>query len=85
MATHSSILAWKIPWTEEPGGLQFMELQRVGHDWATNTHSGPNVNLSAWGKNKENKTKYKHNDLLWSTDNSLYQSIRMFYIISPET
>ena len=31
-ATHSSILAWKIPWTEEPGGLQSMELQRVGHD-----------------------------------------------------
>ena len=32
MATYSSILAWKIPWTEEPGGLQFMELQRVRHD-----------------------------------------------------
>ena len=32
MATHSSILAWKIPWTEEPGKLQFMGLQRVGHD-----------------------------------------------------
>ena len=29
METHSSILAWKIPWTEEPGGLQSMELQRV--------------------------------------------------------
>ena len=33
-ATHSSILAWEIPWTEEPGGLQFMGLQRVGHDLA---------------------------------------------------
>ena len=32
MATHSSILAWKIPWTEEPNGLQSMELQRIGHD-----------------------------------------------------
>ena len=32
MATHSSILAWKIPWSEEPGRLQFMGLQRVGHD-----------------------------------------------------
>ena len=31
-ATHSSILAWKIPWTEEPGGLQSMGSQRVGHD-----------------------------------------------------
>jgi len=32
MATHSSSLAWRIPWTEEPGGLQFMGSQRVGHD-----------------------------------------------------
>ena len=32
MATHSSILAWRIPWTEEPGGLQSMGFQRVGHD-----------------------------------------------------
>ena len=32
MTTHSSILAWRIPWTEEPGGLQSMALQRVGHD-----------------------------------------------------
>ena len=35
MATHSSILAWRIPWTEEPGGLQSMGLQRVGHAWVT--------------------------------------------------
>ena len=32
MATHSSILAWRIQWTEQPGGLQFIGLQRVGHD-----------------------------------------------------
>ena len=32
MATHSSILAWRIPWTEEPGGLQFIGLHREGHD-----------------------------------------------------
>ena len=32
MATHSSILAWRIPWMEEPGGLQSMGSQRVGHD-----------------------------------------------------
>ena len=35
MVTHSSVLAWRILWTEEPGGLQSMELQSVGHDWAT--------------------------------------------------
>ena len=34
MATHSSILAWRTPWTEEPGGLQSMGLHRVGHDWS---------------------------------------------------
>ena len=32
MATHSSILAWRIPWTEEPSGLQFIGLQRAGHN-----------------------------------------------------
>ena len=43
MATHSSILAWRIPWTEEPGGLQSVGLQRVRHDWVTELmdHSPP--------------------------------------------
>ena len=40
MATHSSILAWKMPWTEEPSRLQFMGSQRVGHDSVTE-HKGP--------------------------------------------
>ena len=35
-ATHSSLLAWRIPWTEEPDGLLAMGLQRARHDWATN-------------------------------------------------
>jgi len=37
MATHSSILAWKISWTEKPGGLQSVGSQRVEHDWVTNS------------------------------------------------
>ena len=37
MATHSSVLAWRIPRTEEAGGLQSMGSQRVGHDWASDT------------------------------------------------
>ena len=37
MATHSSILAWRIPWTDKPGGLKSMGSQRVRHDRATNT------------------------------------------------
>ena len=39
MATHSSILAQKIPWTEEPGRLHSMGSQRVGHDWVISPHS----------------------------------------------
>ena len=38
VAPHSSTLAWKIPWKEEPGRLQSMRLLRVGHDWATSLH-----------------------------------------------
>ena len=40
MATHSSILTWRIPWTEEPAGLQSIGSQRIGHDWSdlANTH-----------------------------------------------
>ena len=50
MATHSSILAWKILWTEEPGGLQFMGLQRVGHNWVTNTFTSLFIALVDWPK-----------------------------------
>ena len=58
MATHSSILAWKIPWTEEPGRLQFMELKRVGHDLTTKpktkqTRAGTELTL---GQNNEGYT-----------------------------
>ena len=42
-ATHSSIPVWRIPWTEEPGGLQSMGSQRVGHDWATNISLHSNI------------------------------------------
>ena len=38
MATHSSILAWRIPWTGDPRGLQSMRSQRVRHDWSSSTH-----------------------------------------------
>ena len=41
MATHYSILDWRIPWTEEPGGVQSVGSQRVGHSRATNTNTIP--------------------------------------------
>ena len=45
MAPHSSIIAWRIPWTEEPGGLQSMGLQRVGYDFVTK-HSSTTILVS---------------------------------------
>ena len=45
MAAHSSIHAWKIPWTEEAGGLQSMGSQRIGHDWAPSCHVTSSVQL----------------------------------------
>ena len=56
MATHSSTLAWKIPWTEKPGRLQSMGSQRVGHDWATS--------LSFSDKPEENRLRSLETDLL---------------------
>ena len=49
MATHSSTLAWKIPWMEEPGRLQSMALQRVRHDWETSL-TPPGMSLSKYQK-----------------------------------
>ena len=62
MATHSTILAWRIPWTEEPGGLQPTRLQRVRHDWATNTQTiFCNKNLDhPEGSLRENGYKYTY-------------------------
>ena len=50
-ATHSSILAWGIPWTEEPGRLQFMRFPRLRHDWVTNTHTHTTYKLNKQGDN----------------------------------
>ena len=54
MVPHSSTLAWKIPWTEEPGGLQSMESLRVGHNWATSLH----FSLSCIGEGNGNPLQY---------------------------
>ena len=54
MAPHSSTLAWKIPWTEEPGRLQSMRSLRVGHDWATSF----DFSLSCIGEGNGNPLQY---------------------------
>ena len=58
-ATHSSILAWRIPWTEEPGGLQSTGSQRVRHRLATKQQQYVRVSLehAVWGKKDEDKEK----------------------------
>ena len=48
VTTYSSILAWRIPWTEEPGGLQSMGLQGVRQDWATNTHTHTHTHTATY-------------------------------------
>ena len=53
MATHSSILAWIIPWTEDPGGLQSMGSQRVGHNWVTNAFTFSLLPLKAGWEREE--------------------------------
>ena len=55
IATHSSILAWEIPWTEEPGGLQPIRWQTVGHDWAT-------AERDCWEIEKSTKEQSSHPD-----------------------
>ena len=50
MATHSSILAWRIPWMEQPGGLQSMGSQRVGQDWAQHSHHSTKRVISNCGR-----------------------------------
>ena len=60
MAIHSSTLAWKIPWTEEPGRLQSMGSQRVGHNWATSLSLSLNF-LDSFVKRSAFKIKLSHN------------------------
>ena len=56
MTTHSSILAWRIPWTERPGGLQFIGLQTVGHDRATKHSTSQSIAYSFCHTAETNKT-----------------------------
>ena len=60
MATHSTILAWRIPWTEKPGRLQSMGSQRVGHDWATSLSLSLLPSTRREGKGKGEKERYTH-------------------------
>ena len=89
MATHSSILAWRIPWMEEPGGLQSMGSQRVGHDWATSlTHSAneeaspTNTNCLESEKIKTKTQPSKAQNDWEGTQGNLLGEKWMFYVVT---
>ena len=87
MATHSSTLAWKIPWTEEPGGLQSMGSQTVGHDWATSLSFFPsktkNYTVLLMRKYEEVKLVFKYWDLNTLKFNHIFTSKSSLEIV-PE-
>ena len=68
MATHSSILSWEIPWTEEPAGLQSMGSQRVGHDWVTEMTGSKKTCLKNTEDFKNSIINLKPMNLTYSTE-----------------
>ena len=88
MAIHSSILAWKIPWTVEPGGLQSMELQRIRHDWENNTYTHAHVHfcLSVWATLRIHDNLHKMIDLfIWCSNNTTWSAASMSAVSFPLT
>ena len=71
MATHSSILAWRIPWTEEPGGLQSMGSQRVGHNWVTNTFTNTL---------RKEKEPWSPKDVIYISFKAIFEFLELFNI-----
>ena len=74
MAIHSSTLAWRIPWTEEPGGLQSIGLQRVGHDRSdlAHTHADQVFRNEYLEGNRENSLRISKEGVgKWLWDKSL--------------
>ena len=79
MAPHSSTLAWKIPWTEEPGRLQSMGSLRVGYDWATSLHPS-HVHSSTLNSSFSEHFKLFYNSLPFIF---CFLCLMLFYFIHP--
>ena len=85
MATHSSILDWRIPWTEELGGLQSMGLQRVGHDGETNTFTFQHLTKIICSAKEISRKQFFHytnvnTNLFLCVFNTLYSILQRFWI-----
>ena len=85
MATHCSILAWRIPWTEKPGGLQSMGSQWVRHEWATIT---PHVSL-LWGTFSSSPSNFAFKPLILCAEKTLihfvFWFLKIFVAYVPST
>ena len=79
MASHSSILAWRIPWTEEPDGLQSMGLQRVRHDWMTS----PSTTTNSVTKVNEGLLSPFHSNIIISSTKAEYSLLISVDIFFP--
>ena len=75
MATHSSILAWRIPWTEDPGRLQSTGSQTVVHDWSDLAHTHCNYNKLSEGKhNEERNGKIQKKRNIWRRNSNIWNT-----------
>ena len=75
MATHSSILAWRIPWTEEPGGLQSVASQRVRREWSDWAHT--HTKVSPWENTGKSRPSPSHEGALRRNQYYLYLDLRL--------
>ena len=94
MATHSSVLSWRIPWTEEPGGLPSMGSHRVGHDWSDLAAAAKSLLMKVKEKTEKavlklniQKTKIMASGPItsWQIDGETVKSVRLYFLGSKIT
>ena len=85
MATHSSILAWRIPWTEEPGGLQSLGSQRIGHDWSelACTHKAINTMESDYSPHEHGFLFKLNRGLIILWRNNFCNNLKILFFPNP--
>ena len=80
MATHSSVLAWRIPGTGEPGGLPSMGSHRVGHDWSDLAAAASTPKNAPWSSHDNSPSQYMHTSLFnierWDNQTSTHERMK---------